>query len=107
MSEMKLYHIHRSNENNKIWQPNNKIIMKEDSQTGLYKQYMNFNQGVLYQTNTGTQRVLLSELLRTKMVLLQYQTFINQREIMSILELLNCAANLSDNTDIFKREQAL
>uniref|UniRef100_UPI003FEEB162 hypothetical protein n=1 Tax=Candidatus Ventrenecus sp. TaxID=3085654 RepID=UPI003FEEB162 len=107
MSEMKLYHIHSSNENNKIWQPNNKIIMKKDSQTGMYKQYMNFNQGVLCLTNTGTQRVLLSELLRTKMVLLQYQTFINQREIMSILELLNCAANLSDNTDIFKREQAL
>lgn len=107
MSEMKLYHIHRSNENNKIWQPNNKIIMKEDSQTGLYKQHMNFNQGVLCQTNTGTQKVLLSELLRAKMSLLQYRAFINQRDMMEILQLLNGAANLSDQADIFKREQAL
>lgn len=107
MTGMKFYHIHRSNEKNNLWRPNNKIVVNENSLTGMSSMFKNFSQSIMTCTPQGMEKMLLSEVLRDRICTFQSQGYLNGVQLMDIMNLLGYAMTLSDMALIFKREQAL
>lgn len=107
MNEVGLYHIHRYNENNRLWVPGKTIHVTPDWMSGMYKQYINFHQTITISNYQVSGVMLFSDWLDQTIFSLNQYSVLNRQQIMALKDILEKAKILSDYADIFKREQAL